>query len=862
MKIRLINLLLFALIAATSLFGQEKPDARQHLEPIYQHLDPDKISTGILHNKVISFAPFRFYDGRDDVAPLTASVWRQLYHELTAAQVRDIGFAPVADIRRETSQHLRQNITPLAIINQEYNTMRADAVKRGMVVQNGREFADGPNDRVSPYLENHIFAASPLKSTLYGLQQNFRILDYSAVNSTTSILWEVDFGDGQGFQNAKPGQLLQASFPSAGHYIISTKLTDESGQRLSRSTIEILLPEWSKNGSTIPDIIRENQVATTPYLGSVAGYDAYVFLGEGNAEITRPVLVVEGFDLENNIGWQEIFDRLSVENVAQDLIADGYDLVIMNFSDATDYIQRNAFAVVHLIGWLKEEKPSTEPITIAGVSMGGLVARYALSWMEDQNLQHDTQTLLSFDAPQQGANIPLGLQYWVWFFSNYNEKADLYREIVNSPGAKQMLVTQYNFFPGTSTLRTDLFSELTSLGEYPQHWMLRKVALASGSGAGFDARQVNNNGSFMSPGSRLIEWRHRSFLVDVDGDVWAVPDVSPRTQIFEGLVNIWGPQNESVDIHVNGTIPYDNAPGGWSNTNQQIADEEPEITVLGQNVKLGDIRTNFPNHNFIYFASALDLRDSNGDPLDVYYDAEADPDLLAKSPFDTVYYPSGTANQAHLTIEPENAAFILEQVNYLPQVLTVKADTIEGQRPTAKARQELITENTVTVAESGDIAFVSGNRITLKPGFSVQSGADFRATTDVSLANLAPVRKQRSRNSDITRLPNNALKTATADENKPNLPAKFVLHQNYPNPFNPTTTIEFELPMASSVRLEIFDLMGKSVKTHHDVSQQAGTHKYVWNGTNQSGNQVVSGVYFYRLRAGNWVETRKMMLMR
>lgn len=858
----ILRSLLVIAIFVSCLHGQDKPDARQHLDPVYEQLNPERISTGILHNKVISFAPLRLYDGRQQAEPLSAEAWRQIYHELKNAAVRDINLAPVSEIRHKTSQLLRQSIIPLAILNKTYNTMRPDAVERGAIDQTGRRFSDGVNVHLAAYQEKRVFAVSPLKSQLFGRQQTFRLLDFSGNQAVQVLELAVDFSDGAGFRKIRPDETIKVVFPTAGRFVITTRLSDGASSLLSSAEIEIREHSPLKTGSTVPDIIRENQMATIPYLGKAAGYDAYVFLGDGNREITRPVLVVEGFDLENNIGWQEIFDRLSVENVAPQLIADGYDLVIMNFADATDYIQRNAFALSHLIEWVKEEKPSTEPIIIAGVSMGGLVARYALSWMEDQDLQHDTQLLLSFDAPQQGANIPLGLQYWVWFFSAYNEKADLYREIVNSPGAKQMLVTHYNFFPNTSTLRSDLFAELSALGEYPDHWMLRKVAMASGSGAGIDGRQIGNSGSFMNPGSRLIEWRHRSFLVDVDGDVWAVPDISPQQQIFEGLVNILGPQNEEIDIFVSGTTSYDNAPGGWSNTNQQIADEEPEIEVLGQNVKLGDIQTSFPNHGFIYFASALDLRDTNGEPLDVFYDAEDDPELLSKSPFDSLYFPSGTTNQSHLMIDVANASFLLNQINYLPTQLTIESDTITVPQPTVKARQLLQTVGDVQVSEGADIAFASGNSILLKPGFSVEPGALFRATADASLGGKAQVRKSIVRKSAVSTLTKAAAPLAKIDAVVSEAPSQFTLRQNYPNPFNPQTTIEFDLPVASEVTLQIYDILGRHVKTHNRASLPMGTHEFVWDATDEAGQAVVSGVYFYLLRAGNFVETRKMMLMR
>ena len=88
------------------------------------------------------------------------------------------------------------------------------------------------------------------------------------------------------------------------------------------------------------------------------------------------------------------------------------------------------------------------------------------------------------------------------------------------------------------------------------------------------------------------------------------------------------------------------------------------------------------------------------------------------------------------------------------------------------------------------------------------------------------------------------------------------LHQNYPNPFNPTTTLAYYLPEPSAVKLEIFDAAGGRVAVLVDGRQDAGPHAIEWQGIDGRGNPVSSGVYFYRLKAGSTVLTRKMILIR
>ena len=94
------------------------------------------------------------------------------------------------------------------------------------------------------------------------------------------------------------------------------------------------------------------------------------------------------------------------------------------------------------------------------------------------------------------------------------------------------------------------------------------------------------------------------------------------------------------------------------------------------------------------------------------------------------------------------------------------------------------------------------------------------------------------------------------------IPGEFALHPNFPNPFNPTTMIAYDLPDASDVQLDIYDLMGRNINRVVNQYQSAGRHFVTWNANDFLGNQVSAGVYLYRLQAGNIIFTRKMVLMK
>jgi hypothetical protein len=88
------------------------------------------------------------------------------------------------------------------------------------------------------------------------------------------------------------------------------------------------------------------------------------------------------------------------------------------------------------------------------------------------------------------------------------------------------------------------------------------------------------------------------------------------------------------------------------------------------------------------------------------------------------------------------------------------------------------------------------------------------------------------------------------------LPGRTTLYQNYPNPFNPSTTIQYDLPKAAIVSLKIFNTLGQVVATLANEKREAGYYAVQWNAT------VPSGIYFYRLQSGEYIETKKMILLR
>ena len=94
------------------------------------------------------------------------------------------------------------------------------------------------------------------------------------------------------------------------------------------------------------------------------------------------------------------------------------------------------------------------------------------------------------------------------------------------------------------------------------------------------------------------------------------------------------------------------------------------------------------------------------------------------------------------------------------------------------------------------------------------------------------------------------------------LPKTYALHQNYPNPFNPITTLRYGLPEDAMVNITIYDMMGRVVSNLVNNQHYGGYKSVQWNATNNQGEPVSAGVYLYKIQAGDFVDTKKMILLK
>ncbi len=175
--------------------------------------------------------------------------------------------------------------------------------------------------------------------------------------------------------------------------------------------------------------------------------------------------------------------------------------------------------------------------------------------------------------------------------------------------------------------------------------------------------------------------------------------------------------------------------------------------------------------------------------------------------------------------------------------------------PLTDAKQQVFTRS---IAGDGQVTFdaillgkdraMSGSGVLATFAFASRDGeAPLVEIADLSLRDLE--------NNDLTT-------EILLNPGSGTIPEAFALSQNYPNPFNPTTNIEYSLPYAAQVQFEVYNTLGQRVRTLVSEYQEAGSYTVSWDSRDDAGNRVSSGVYFYRLRTEDFVQTRKMLLLK
>lgn len=511
------------------------------------------------------------------------------------------------------------------------------------------------------------------------------------------------------------------------------------------------------------------------YQGSVgqANYKVFPKNFGSCTVITKPILILDGFDPSNSRTngidntLYSFINKLPVLFIQQ-LQSLGYDVILVDFNDGATWIQRNAFACVEVIKQINAVKVGNEQLIIVGPSMGGLIARYALTYMEQNNIPHNTRLYVSFDAPHRGANVPLGLQYVINNISSIPLAPVIQlQQFLDSPAASQMLVyhlrSTSSQCPSPKPEHNSFYSELMSLNDnlgFPK--LTRNISISNGMPNGYwwyvsgnmtyhnyEGTQANTQTFPNFPqGTLALDGDNAAFLsasLALQADVrnmpggafsWDIPEVP--VAFTDGLLS----RPSRVMIKTSCSKPYDIAPGGYSSFIDSIFKTISATTS-------GNISIRSGNSCFIPTISSLF---SENDSLSYAY--SRDMFGLSRTPFDAILTAPETwpSNEEHVQINFRNSSWLISQLTQtqrcLSKVETQKIINFPGANvagcpnfmssiptlPAGYTVKWILSPNLQTASDTG--RFLNA---TLRPG---QNGSGFvEAQLTGPCGPVAPIRK-------------------------------------------------------------------------------------------------------------------------
>lgn len=736
------------LAASLTSLAQTSTVFQDNMSVIYQNVDRSPVTTGLLLDYGLLLTDVAAYNGTLQANNyVNRTAWSSLYASLflmkfnnnaalplPAAAESQINNDLLADgaIRSTdlVGDYLAENNTVVHMVglHYQYQQFRADAATAGLVYVVNNQIFDTPGRPSSPYEIKDAFAIAPTTVHLQGNNHVFRLRpDLFFTNVTKSISsFQADFGDGLGLRNVSIGTDVNVTYATDsvktilfqlvyadGQVLQSRTLVNLSGTTKMCSTCRYTTPQsysFPKAGVNFP--VAADQMGKGTITVATSGTDG---------KLDKALIVVEGFDPFNQYNYSSlILDKYSLavkvnvdfpnQTFSQLLEANNYDLVFLDFDNSTDDIKRNAYLLENVIYWVNQQvaaSGSTQKNVVLGISMGGLVARYALRDMEVRNVNHNTRLYCSLDSPHQGANVPLGVQAAVRYLGQFSvtvggitlfelspdiSKA---KKILNSPAAKQMLIYQMREdFVFDNSAHDTFQRDYAALG-MPRLWGIRNIAISNGGECGTTQGFSPYSQLLTASGTQKKEYVaglllslaqsgvsgnllqiFEGFLtfnsnLQLTMEIRALPDQQVQRifyldlyyhkEILFGLAQGGSSLLHSVYFSSASMLPLDSNPGGIYNINK--------FAQLPSNISGYNLSPLITSFNFVPTSSSLDVGSGTqtigrADYLRTY--SPLVPPAAPKNvPFHN-FFTNPLSNENHATLTINNANWLWKEIKGTP----------------------------------------------------------------------------------------------------------------------------------------------------------------------------------------------------
>lgn len=657
----------------------------------------EKTKTKILYDRVFGISNATQPKSKD----LNSTYFLQVYHEIQRADF-DNRLPKLEEIRKTATLASIKNQVPLAILITDFESISKENLDTKFTLNNSNQLALKKNTSID-FEAHSLNLIAPIVSKSKTNDVTFVLNSDLIFNTTSRVIATVYYStENTIWQKIEQNQPFKVNFSAIENQELALKIQFTNGTSIIQSiSLEKNNSYLAKNGLvTSSPMLASTITATIPYQGfgetapALGQGDFEIFLDNLDGVLDKPIILIDGFDPGDTRNSTAIYQSLNYgtnQNFADDLRNQGFDIVILNFPNYTipgtttvidggaDFIQRNAFTLVQLLNQINAQKVGVEKNVVIGPSMGGLISRYALRYMEMNNLNHDTRLYISFDAPHQGANVPIGFQH-LFNYMAYGPLGNAAVQpvvdgLIKSAAARQMLVDHYEghlqtgsafeFNTAAATLlptgapnfRTAFQNELNTMG-FPT--LTRNVSIANGAGNGTmnytpDFEVMNHTFNVTTSQRAIINLRF-------------TPAANQTNQVsrFRGqqlVIAFWLTGYESAASSKSPTFTsgLDSAPGGRF-----------DMTSFAGSLGTDPILTEFfDNLNADYFTfiptwSSMAISGTNN----LYAPVTAS----SVSPFVASSVPP--INENHITFNTQNVAFALNEILNPP--LTISNPELES----------------------------------------------------------------------------------------------------------------------------------------------------------------------------------------
>jgi hypothetical protein len=622
-----------------------------------EQLDKNIITTGFISLPQYNDLSYLEDSDSSEMNDMTYAHFGSALLNLSAGQVdHDLNLPSYDELIEKASK----TEIEMTILNIEYNRIaknQTQAFESFLANEDATSFNLKNFIAESDLIKENIFTCLPLNTkTLCGSKVTFIFKDTLLFDNTSNgiPIIRFDADDGVGYRTVELNETIQVSYSAKGKKNLRVEIQYADQLLKAKSNFIVIQTERLKPDYEFP------LTAMKFYKNGFATGQVKLYYANKDKKIVKPLYFWTGFDTGTSSTAMLSTPLDLLETSSEELFAanydsflkialdNGYDIVTIDWDNPRDYIQNNGYLAATLIHHINDAFPNAADGAIVTGSMGGLIARWATLFMENDKEEffgaHQLKNIITLDTPHEGAVMPLAMQYAVDYIAfracGRGEEAVKGRKVIQSPAANQMLVQQFTHRwkhqsePKHHDERTILLKEFKKWGEYPKASGLKLYAVSNGSKNGLGQTNVKGTETLM-PGGLLLSG-------ELPGTLWikhlkASPNFPKRSDIGHEVLDLHIVARAAWKATIHKSLPYDSCPGGHWDFISSIKNS------LSKEAKMP-----FQNTCFIPTVSSVGIKTNN-----LYEKIDEN----KPGPFTAIFLPDH--NERHASLTAANTKWIL-----------------------------------------------------------------------------------------------------------------------------------------------------------------------------------------------------------